>query len=140
MKRISQTRLQGYVTDGFGRALHWQCRGQRFDPAMLHQNITCKVSNLAGFLLSNRYSWKQIEKSSLVAIKIKQIGKALEHGCYHCALALTFTLPDICGQVAYPDLHKPEQRGERYKKWFDEYVSKYYQCPEDVTLMILLKN
>ena len=20
-----------------GRALHWQCRGQRFDPAMLHQ-------------------------------------------------------------------------------------------------------
>ena len=66
--------------------------------------------------------------------KIKEIGKALEHGCYHCALALTLTLPDICGQVAYPNLHKPEQRGERYKKWFDEYVSKYYQCPEDVTL------
>ena len=21
-----------------GRALHWQCRGQRFDPAMLHQH------------------------------------------------------------------------------------------------------
>ena len=21
-----------------GRALHWQCRGQRFDPAMLHHN------------------------------------------------------------------------------------------------------
>ena len=21
-----------------GRALHWQCRGQRFDPAMLHQS------------------------------------------------------------------------------------------------------
>ena len=95
---------------------------------MLHQNITCKVSNLAGFLLSNRYSWKQIEKSSLVAIKIKQIGKALEHGCYHCALALTFTLPDICGQVAYPDLHKPEQRGERYKDVYKRQGSIFIDC------------
>lgn len=34
-----------------GRALHWQCRGQRFDPAMLHQsriirNIFCLNSVL----------------------------------------------------------------------------------------------
>ena len=27
----------GAFTSQFGRALHWQCRGQRFDPAMLHQ-------------------------------------------------------------------------------------------------------
>lgn len=25
-----------------GRALHWQCRGQRFDPAMLHQEKTVR--------------------------------------------------------------------------------------------------
>ena len=36
-KCISQTRLQGYVADWFGRALEWHSRGQRFDPAYLHQ-------------------------------------------------------------------------------------------------------
>ena len=38
MKRISQTQLRGYVTDGLRRALEWHSRGQRFDPAYLHQN------------------------------------------------------------------------------------------------------
>ena len=32
--------LQGYVTARFGRALEWHSRGQRFDPAYLHQD-TC---------------------------------------------------------------------------------------------------
>ena len=30
--------LRGYVTALTGRALDWQSRGQRFDPANLHQN------------------------------------------------------------------------------------------------------
>ena len=29
--------LEGYVTALTGRALDWQSRGQRFDPAILHQ-------------------------------------------------------------------------------------------------------
>ena len=29
----------GCVTAGFGRALEWHSRGQRFDPAYLHQNV-----------------------------------------------------------------------------------------------------
>ena len=29
--------LRGYVTASFGRALEWHSRGQRFDPAYLHQ-------------------------------------------------------------------------------------------------------
>jgi len=29
--------LEGYVTDLTGRALEWHSRGQRFDPAYLHQ-------------------------------------------------------------------------------------------------------
>ena len=36
-----------------GRALHWQCRGQRFDPAMLHQKQSVKSGLFfyAGFKL-----------------------------------------------------------------------------------------
>ena len=34
-----------------GRAPHWQCGGQRFDPAMLHHNETRMALGLAGFLL-----------------------------------------------------------------------------------------
>ena len=30
-------RFRGYVTDSLGRALEWHSRGQRFDPAYLHQ-------------------------------------------------------------------------------------------------------
>ena len=36
LKRISEARLRGYVTDGLRRALEWHSRGQRFDPAYLH--------------------------------------------------------------------------------------------------------
>ena len=31
--------LRGYVTDTTGRALEWHSRGQRFDPAYLHQEV-----------------------------------------------------------------------------------------------------
>ena len=31
--------LEGYVTALTGRALDWQSRGQRFDPAYLHQSL-----------------------------------------------------------------------------------------------------
>ena len=32
--------FQGYATDLLGRALEWHSRGQRFDPAYLHQKET----------------------------------------------------------------------------------------------------
>ena len=34
--------LRGYVTDATGRALEWHSRGQRFDPAYLHQPNTAE--------------------------------------------------------------------------------------------------
>ena len=37
MTCISLLHLEGYVTDGLRRALEWHSRGQRFDPAYLHQ-------------------------------------------------------------------------------------------------------
>lgn len=64
-------------------------------------------------------------------VKIKEVGKALKCGCYHCALALALTIPDICGAVAYPN----ECSSGRYKKWFNEYVCPhYFLCPDEVKL------
>lgn len=41
---------------------------------------------------------------------------------YQSALALTLTLPDICGQVEMPSARV----GARYKSWFDQYVAPLY--------------
>jgi hypothetical protein len=38
--------------------------------------------------------------------KIKDINLALTNKSYLSALALSLTLPDICGQIEYPDLKK----------------------------------
>ncbi|UYZ85346.1 hypothetical protein MTZ49_07305 [Entomomonas sp. E2T0] len=53
--------------------------------------------------------------------KIEDIKKALEAKAYLSALALTLTLPDICGKIAYPN----DKNGERYIKWFNENLTKY---------------
>jgi hypothetical protein len=34
-----------------GRALHWQCRGKRFEPAMLHQIKFAKHVDISGFFI-----------------------------------------------------------------------------------------
>lgn len=52
--------------------------------------------------------------------------KALESGAYISALCLALTLPDICASRAYPDV----KCGERYARWFDEYVSMNYMNKE----------
>ncbi len=51
IERTSKARLRGYVTDGLGRALEWHSRGQRFDPAYLHQ-AHCESNELFFFLIS----------------------------------------------------------------------------------------
>ena len=53
--------------------------------------------------------------------RIKEIKKALENNMAEAALALTLTLPDICGQVAEPN----ESRvGKRYKNWLINNIPK----------------
>ena len=49
---------------------------------------------------------------------INDIDVSLENGAFLGALALALTLPDICGKAAYPSM----KVGERYKKWYDDYV------------------
>jgi hypothetical protein len=51
--------------------------------------------------------------------KIEDIKKALGNGAYLATLALTLTLPDICGQVEYPD---EKSSRKLYSAWFNKYV------------------
>lgn len=54
--------------------------------------------------------------------KIESIMEALQKECFLPALALALTIPDICGQVEYPESNP----GTRYKKWFNKYVRQYF--------------
>ncbi|MFG6120916.1 hypothetical protein [Thalassobacillus sp. B23F22_16] len=61
--------------------------------------------------------------------KIKDIKLALNNKSYLSALALSLTLPDICGQIEYPNLKKKNGRrnvGKQYAAWFDDWVNQYY--------------
>lgn len=55
---------------------------------------------------------------------IEDIERATNAGAYRSALALALTIPDICGQIAYPEI---EGSGTRYRRWFNQYVKKYYK-------------
>lgn len=64
--------------------------------------------------------------------KIISIKQALESECYLPALALALTLPDICGQIEYPDyLNDKGKRlvGKQYVAWFDNWVDHRYADP-----------
>jgi len=58
--------------------------------------------------------------------KIEAIQDALECENYLPALALALTLPDICGQIEYPQKGKRNIR-KQYATWFDEWVNQYYE-------------
>ena len=53
---------------------------------------------------------------------IEEIENSLMNKNYLSALALTLTLPDICGKIAFPEI---EYVGERYVRWYNEYIYKY---------------
>ena len=42
--------LEGYVTDLTGRALEWHSRGQRFEPAYLHQTPRTQWFSVFSFI------------------------------------------------------------------------------------------
>lgn len=50
---------------------------------------------------------------------INEIDKLLKNGYPYSALGVALTIPDICGNIAYPKA----ACGERYIRWFNEYVS-----------------
>ena len=46
--------------------------------------------------------------------KIIDIRRSLEYECFHSALALALTLPDVCGMIKYP---YESRVGVRYINW-----------------------
>ncbi|WP_456274780.1 hypothetical protein [Bacillus sp. AK031] len=61
--------------------------------------------------------------------KIKDINIALNNKSYLSALALSSTLPDICGKIEYPHFTFKSGRrnvGKQYAEWFDDWVNQYF--------------
>lgn len=62
-----------------------------------------------------------------IQLLIEEVADCLNKGNRLAALITALTIPDICGNVLYPK----SGNGERYKKWFDEYIGNYEQSPLD---------
>ncbi|KQU24975.1 hypothetical protein ASG65_16740 [Bacillus sp. Leaf13] len=61
--------------------------------------------------------------------KIKDIKLALNNKSYLSALALSLTLPDMCGKIEYPHFKSKDGYrivGRQYAAWFDDWVNQYY--------------
>jgi hypothetical protein len=68
--------------------------------------------------------------------KINDIKLALNSNSYLSALALSLTLPDICGKIEYPHYKYENGRrnvGKQYATWFDDWVNHYYADPSGWT-------
>ncbi|MEI3893157.1 MULTISPECIES: hypothetical protein [Bacillus] len=61
---------------------------------------------------------------------IIEIMSSLDNKNYLSALALTLTLPDICGKIAYPEETGKGAVGRRYAKWYDEHIYEHESKPE----------
>ncbi|GAH37967.1 unnamed protein product, partial [marine sediment metagenome] len=53
---------------------------------------------------------------------VNAIKNYLDTENWYGAIVLSLIMPDICGKIAYPTLNTS---GERYRKWFDDYLSEY---------------
>jgi hypothetical protein len=62
---------------------------------------------------------------------LRDILRALEGGSAFSALALTLALPDICGSIEYPEMNRPGQVGERYRRWCNEWAQMLTVCGAD---------
>lgn len=59
----------------------------------------------------------------------RAIEKSVESENWYAALMLALTMPDICGQISYPDLRGSGNSKKRYIKWFDIYMLHHYESP-----------
>lgn len=53
---------------------------------------------------------------------LEDIRKALEVGAIQSALALTLTLPSVCGQISHPTITGKGKELKQYKAWYEENV------------------
>ena len=68
--------------------------------------------------------------------RIREIYKCLDARLYEAALALSLTLPDICGQIEYPDLGV----AARYKKWVNNYIDKINEDSKNIKKISKIYN
>ena len=61
---------------------------------------------------------------------INEIKLCAQNDCYTVALLSALALPDLCGQAEYPELRGEKHAGERYKKWYQEYLGQYEDSGE----------
>jgi hypothetical protein len=52
------------------------------------------------------------------------VGACVAAKNWHAALALALTVPDVCGQIEYPEWAGIGHTGKRYRKWFDTWVKE----------------
>jgi hypothetical protein len=69
---------------------------------------------------------EKMESKDLFLEKLAEIRSALKLGLYDCALALSLTLPDMCGKVEYPG---ESSKRKRYKDWFSIYAEPLFTMP-----------
>ena len=55
----------------------------------------------------------------MIEVYVQEIATCLKNRCYFAALALSLTLPDICGAAEYPD---EASVTKRYINWYDKYI------------------
>ena len=73
----SHTLFWGCVSRWFGRALAWHARGQRFDPAILHQKSTVLRRKYGAFLLSRWHNVKSALRKQTRLRNIRSVGRAV---------------------------------------------------------------
>ena len=58
----------------------------------------------------------------MIPVYVNEIKTALSNKLYFSALALSLTLPDMCGSAEYPK----DDVGKRYINWYDKYLGDYF--------------
>lgn len=64
---------------------------------------------------------------------VSEVNCLLRDGYPYSALGMALTLPDICGNIAYPKMGT----GERYRKWFDEFALPLGNWPTESDFITL---
>lgn len=59
---------------------------------------------------------------------------ALENGNWYGALAISLTLPDVCGRLETPD----DPVGKRYVRWFEGFMNDKYSMPSGLGRHVFL--
>lgn len=65
-------------------------------------------------------------------VLLNEINQTLKSKCWLAALSLSLSIPDICGQLEYPEITGKGSVGKRYRKWYDSFIIKYYKYDDFV--------